>query len=82
MVLGLYYRKLGEREKLKEREIGQPWHRGIRSKGERKERLEKKRERKEVRRQQRRREKWSKRVRERREGQTAPFKLCCYLFCC
>ena len=45
IVLGLYYRKLGEREKVKEREMGQSWRRGIRSKGERKERLEKKRER-------------------------------------
>ena len=52
--------------------MGQPWHRGISSKGERKERLEKKRERKEVRRQQRRREKWSKRVRERREAKQPP----------
>ena len=71
MVLGLYYRKLGEREKVKEREMGQPWHRGISSKGERKEWLEKKRERKKVRREQRR-EKGSERVRERREAKQPP----------
>ena len=52
--------------------MGQPWHRGISSKGERKERLEKKRERKEVRRQQRRREKWNKRMREREEKDKQP----------